>query len=418
MPGSKLFSAGLAGTILILVLIFGLSAMSAMSAISAASIESNQPIINEIQITNNTSDQYFPNIYGNTIVWFDFRNENWDMYTYNLSSSREKQIPINGVHPGAPAIYEDTVVWSDLKSSGESPNMHLLSVIYMYNLSTSQKTQISGDNVAFSPVIYGDRVVWMGSLNNGKTDYSDSDVKWNIFMYNLSTFKETQVSPSGSSQMFPAIYEDKIVWMDSRNGGRGNYWNLSGNWDIYMYNLSTSKETQITKNKAFQCRPDIYRDNIVWIDSRNGNQEVFVYNLSTSKEIDISKALWEYDHPSIYGNKIVWMDIYEGNWEVYMYDLLTSTKTKITANSSNSQNAVSPEIYENKIVWENENSGNRDIYIYTVSGNSKVPDVERQPENSEIKDEKNKSLPGFEIIELIGGLLGVFLIIKKTGKNF
>jgi len=98
--------------------------------------------------------------------------------------------------------------------------------------------------------------------------------------------------------------------------------------------------------------------------------------------------------------------------------ILSSTKTQITTNSSNSQNAVSPEIYENKIVWENENSGNRDIYMYTVSGNSKVSNVEHQSENSEIKDEMNKSLPGFETIELIGGLLGVFLIIKKTGKNF
>ena len=415
MPASKLSSAILAGAILILFLIFGLSSTSMTSA---ASIQSTPGIINEIQITTNTSDQYFPNIYGDTIVWFDFRNEKWDLYTYNLSTSREKQIPINGIHPGAPVIYEDKVVWSDLKSFGENSNRHLLPVIYMYNLSTSQKTQISGNSAALSPAIYGDRVVWMDSRNNAKIDYSDSDVKWNIYMYNLSTSRETQVSPGESSQMFPAIYEDRIVWMDSRNGGNGNYWNLSGNWDIYMHNISTSKEIRITADKALQDRPDIYRDNIIWIDSRNGNQEIFVYNLSTSKEVAISRLRWGYDHPSIYGNKIVWMDVYEGNWEVFMYNLLTSTKTQITNNSSNSQNAVSPEIYENKIVWENENSGNRDIYIYMVSGDSKVSDTQRQSEESEIKYEKNKSLPGFEIIELIEGLFGIFLVFKKAGKDF
>ena len=55
-------------------------------------------------------------------------------------------------------------------------------------------------------------------------------------MYNLSTSRETQVTINNSSQRVPVIYEDMIVWEDDRNG----------NWDIYMYNLSTSTETQIT----------------------------------------------------------------------------------------------------------------------------------------------------------------------------
>ena len=95
---------------------------------------------------------------------------------------------------------------------------------------------------------------------------------------NLSTRSE-------SSQMFPAIYEDRIVWMDDRNGGSGNYWNLTGNWDIYMYDLSTHKETQITTDESMQMRPAIYGDNMVWLDNRNGNWDIYGYNLTTSREI-------------------------------------------------------------------------------------------------------------------------------------
>lgn len=58
-------------------------------------------------------------------------------------------------------------------------------------------------------------------------------------MYDLSTHKETQLFPNESMKMFPVIYEDRIVWMNSRNGGKGNYWNLTGECDIYMFNGTT-----------------------------------------------------------------------------------------------------------------------------------------------------------------------------------
>ncbi|HII80393.1 MAG TPA: cell surface protein, partial [Methanosarcina sp.] len=73
-------------------------------------------------------------------------------------------------------------------------------------------------------------------------------------------------------QKIPAIYEDRIVWQDNRNG----------NWDIYMYNLSTSTETQITTNQSNQWNPAIYGDRIVWGDDRNSNESSDFYMDSNS----------------------------------------------------------------------------------------------------------------------------------------
>ena len=60
--------------------------------------------------------------------------------------------------------------------------------------------------------------------------------------------KGTPVTKSGSA-MDPVIYGNRIVWMDGRNGGSldAGSWPV-GNWDIYMYDLSTSTEYQITTN--------------------------------------------------------------------------------------------------------------------------------------------------------------------------
>jgi beta propeller repeat protein len=70
-------------------------------------------------------------------------------------------------------------------------------------------------------------------------------------MYNLSISKETQITTTGSAYN-PAICDDRIVWEDYRSGH-----------NIYMYNLSTSQETQITAS-GIAYNPAVYGDRIVW----------------------------------------------------------------------------------------------------------------------------------------------------------
>jgi beta propeller repeat protein len=71
---------------------------------------------------------------------------------------------------------------------------------------------------------------------------------------------ESQITSDVSNQEDPAIFMDKIVWEDERNG----------NSDIYMYDLSTKKESQITSDKSNQKNPEIFGDVIIWMDDRNG----------------------------------------------------------------------------------------------------------------------------------------------------
>ena len=83
-----------------------------------------------------------------------------------------------------------------------------------------------------------------------------------------------------------------------------------------MYNLSTSKETQISKNES-ACNPAIYGDMVVWASNRNGNSNIYMYNLSTHQESHITYGSYQY-YPAIYGNRIVWTDGRSGNFDIYM----------------------------------------------------------------------------------------------------
>lgn len=321
-----------------------------------------QLILTESRITTNESMQTDPVIYGDKIVWIDERNEEnpdesfWGgqgVYMYDLFTSKETRI-LNYItsSKGSPDIYNDKIVWVDFRSGRD---------IYMYNVSTSKETQITTNNSdQYSPSIYGDKIVWE-DFRNGNVD---------IYMYDLSTSKETQITTNGSEQANPVIYGNKIVWEDYRNEN----WNEhepTVNSDIYIYNLSTSKETQLTFNESSQESPDIYGDRIVWSDNRNGNWDVYVYDLSTSKETQITNSKSAQRHPAIYGDRIVWQDYREieggeENYDIYMFDICTSKETKITAVDSYK---ISPDIYGNRIVWTDHRNGNVDIYMCSVKSN-------------------------------------------------
>ena len=224
------------------------------------------------------------------------------------------------------------------------------------------ETRITTNESAQSnPDIYKNLIVWQDERNG--------DENADIYMYDLSTSKETRITKSGSA-MDPAIYGNRIVWMDGRNGGSldADSWPV-GNWDIYMYDLSTSTEYQITTNELMQKDPDIYGDRVVWTDERNGNSDIYMQNLSTSKQIRITTNASEQYHPKIYSNTIMWEDLRNGNdenfnYDIYMYDLSTSTETGIVTNEFYREHTGN--IYGKKIVYTTEPAGDL-VWMHDLS---------------------------------------------------
>ena len=223
-------------------------------------------------------------IYRDRIVWMDNRNGKNDLYMYDLSTNKETKITTTG-SASNPAFFGDRIVWQDSRNGNWD--------IYMYDLSIQKETQITATGSAFYPDIYGDRIVW--------EDHKNLD----IYMFNVSTSEKTPIATSGNAHN-PAIYNNRIVWLDGRNGKS----------DIYMYDLSIQKETQISTsgkasvwNNGFDSSGlAIYGDRIVWQeDDYSGNSDIYMYSLSTQKETKITNSE-SASHPAIYGNRLVWID--------------------------------------------------------------------------------------------------------------
>ena len=234
------------------------------------------------------------------------------------------------------------------------------------------ETQITTSGSAGNPAIYGDKIVWADD-RNGNDD---------IYMYDLSTKRETQITNNTSHKWNPAIYGDRIVWQDDHNA----------EWSIYMYDISTKKETQIPTNNEYDESPSdpaIYGDRVVWAYTFEEFWHISMYDLSTSKETQISTGGREY-HPAIYGNKIVWQDDRDRDYKynIYMYDLSTSRETRITTSKS----AWNPAIYGNRIVWQDSRNGNYDIYMYDLS-TKKETQITSSPD-----DQTNPAIYGDRIV--------------------
>lgn len=202
------------------------------------------------------------------------------------------------------------------------------------------------------PSISGNKIVWQ-EYRSGSS---------NIYMYDLATNTETEISHGqGSGSYAPDIDGNRIVWVDYRNGGN--------NAAIYMYDLLTHTETMIASGSGVYYDPQISGNKVVWFDVRNGgaNSDVYMYDLATHTEIPICTAPKTQYYSKISGDKIVWQDYRNGNPNIYMYDLAANTETRITTNMAGQEH---PEIFGNMIVWQDyrnaRDNDNSDVYSYDL----------------------------------------------------
>ena len=316
--------------------------------LQASSIED----YSEFPVTASPQGQYSPAIYGDVVVWTDYRNKNHDIYGYNLKTKEEFQITTNKHNQLEPAIYGNIVVWEDERNGYNNAD------IYGYNLETEEEFQITVEpGNQTTPAIYGEYVVWQDKRNGN----------YDIYGLNLKTTEEFQITIDPGNQIIPAIYKDVVVWEDLRNEHS----------HIYGYNLSTHKEFKITKERPFflpdygKHRPAIYGDIVIWTEGLE--DVIYGFNLSTSTEFKIAAAqrrecepgdICRPCFPAIYKDIVVWEDYRNHNYDIYGYDLWTQQEFQIT---NDKDDQYLPAIYKDIVVWIDKRNDKGDIYGYNLT---------------------------------------------------
>jgi TolB protein len=287
-----------------------------------------------------------PAVSGSYVVWTDMRNNNYDIFMFDLIEGEERQITLDMSAQLKADISGNFIVWEDYRN--------LDSEIYLYDINSRVEKRITFNrNEQLNPALDGNYVVWE-DYRNGNSD---------IYLYDIDKDLEKQITDDPASQIYPAISGRYIVWLDYRND----------NSEIYLYDMDKEVEIRITDDQAYQGPPSISEDKIVYSDYRHrsgnneDNSEIYLYDIAKRREKRITNDFnWKQINPRIQGKFIIWEEYRaDSQGNIYLYNLMSGKSEKITNNFNMN---VEPAIGKKIIAWqeisgqENEN----DIFVAEI----------------------------------------------------
>lgn len=268
----------------------------------------------------------------------------------------------NGFYHQFPRIYNDQIVWQDINPS------NTYGIIYVYNITSGVETQVTDDTgYAVNPAIFGDLISYTYCGN-----YLSYGTSSTIYLYNIATTTRTPVSSGSDWQDFSALYGNKVVWVDTPTSGVSQ---------IYMNDTSTNLTTLINASLNNQAYPAIFNDLVTYADcgsdqSCESPSTIYLYNVSSGTRTQISPGSNWNAYPAIFGNQIVWQnsDTYGDPSQIFINGTAPGNGFSLTPNQP-MINHQDPAISGNWVVWfqTNATTGNSDIYVNDTSMNQTIP---------------------------------------------
>jgi hypothetical protein len=165
-----------------------------------------------------------------------------------------------------------------------------------------------------------------------------------LSIYHIQT-GETQDIPVGGNIIFPKISGARIVYYDFVYMG------------FKMYDITTEQITPLIVTNWSGGESDSFQffgDSIVYENYETDmySTEIYLYNITTSENIQLTNTPGEDypENPCIYNNIVAWQ-LTEGNiCDIVMYNIDTEEYTRVT-NTSQYASETFPSIYENTIVY-------------------------------------------------------------------
>ncbi|MGA9029098.1 MAG: PKD domain-containing protein [Methanoregula sp.] len=261
-------------------------------------------------------------------------------------------------YPQLPRISSDRIVWQEVDTATGN-----YGVIFLYNITSGVETQVTdASGFKTNPAIDGNLVAF---TDCGPDPFCNSPSA--IYEYNIASGTTTRVSSLSNYFDFSQVSSSTVVWMN--NGGVGNS-------QIFVNGTVPGTESPVSPSATYQNTPAIYGSLVAWQESRYGSPDIFLYNLTAHQEIQITNnTAWNEATPAIYGNRIVWWDTRNGDYEIFINGTTPGGEYSVSPGMG-AYNPVSPAISGSWVAWSQNNPttlGNSDIFVNNTSSAQTTP---------------------------------------------
>jgi beta propeller repeat protein len=189
---------------------------------------------------------------GHRAAWHMNRNDNWDIFIYDFDTHKETRLTTDPADQADPAIYGDRVTWSDKRNHG------IWWDLYSSNFATGKEDRLTDSTtLARGSAISGNRIVW-GDIRGGP---------FSLYEYDFNRSDHERHVNADSLENALTIWGSRVAWM-------------SGNDEIYAYDLDAGGQKRVTSLASSQQLPWISQDYLVWQDNRNGDWDVYIARLA------------------------------------------------------------------------------------------------------------------------------------------
>lgn len=170
-----------------------------------------------------------------------------------------------------------------------------------------------------------------------------------IYLYEISEHRTTQLTYSASDEFLPRISVDNVLYLSDR----------SGNWDIYRYSLSEERELPVVISSTFEEVVSIDGDLLAWHVAETSSYNIYAKTIGGAT-ITVADGPGDQWYPSVSGELIAY--IVDGN--VAVFNVTTGLTTYLPASAYSTSRV---RIDGHMVVFDDKPQGNKDIFLYDLT---------------------------------------------------